>query len=135
VAYLFKLERKDQVRARALDLLKQLLLRGGPFQHIRLQAQPFGELVFEDEVRLAVVADPLLDFHIQVLTQLLTDCQLRGAAGVGREVDFELIQVERVGDGSGQLVGDGASGDRAGSLREGQLLTFAQLVHRLIEDD
>ena len=66
-------EKKQQVDAAALQAFEQLLLGARALEHVGLQAQPFRELVLEDEVGLALVADVLLHPHVEVLSELLTD--------------------------------------------------------------
>ena len=72
-------------------------------QHVGLQPQPPGELVLEDEVRLALVADALLHLDVQVLPDLLADGERRRAAAVRRGVDLEGVEAERVADRLRQL--------------------------------
>src|SRR5579864_4982984 len=85
-------EKEQQVGAAALSALEQRLLHRRSLQDVRAEAKPAGELVLEDDVRLAGIANPLLDLQIQVLADLLSDRHVRAAALLGREIDLEEIE-------------------------------------------
>src|SRR2546423_9133740 len=70
-------EKEQQIDSAPLHPLEQLLLRAGSLQHIGLKPQPLGEGVLHNEIRLTLIADLLLHFHVQVRPDLLPDGQLR----------------------------------------------------------
>src|SRR5580765_8556819 len=91
-------EEEQQIDAAAFHSLEQLaLLRA--LDEVGLKPQPPLKLVFQHDVGLALIADPLLDVQIDVLPELLAESDLRPLARFGREVDVELGEVERTGDG------------------------------------
>ena len=53
--------------------LEQVGLGRRALEDVGAQAQPLGQLVLENQVRLVDLADPLLHFHVEVLADLLTD--------------------------------------------------------------
>src|SRR5262249_58297445 len=73
-------EKEQQIRAAALLALEQIHLRRRALQHVGPHAEPFRELVLEDEVRLALIADTPLNFDIEILAALLPEGDLRPAA-------------------------------------------------------
>ena len=63
-----------------------------------MQPQPPVELILQHEVRRADVAEALLDLQEQVPADLLADGELRGRAALGRNLNVERIEMERVAD-------------------------------------
>src|ERR1700674_3293373 len=91
-------EKEQQIHAAALQPLEELLLGARSLENIALQAQPVGELVLEKEVRLALLADALPHFDIQVLPGLLADGELRSQSTLNRRRNLEGVEVQRVAD-------------------------------------
>src|SRR3954464_13538104 len=89
-------EREQQIDAAVLRLLEQQRLRVRPLQPVGAQPQPLRELVFEDEVRGADVAESLLQLGVEVRVQLLAGRDLGRGAGVAAGLNAELGQVQRL---------------------------------------
>src|SRR6476619_7308097 len=89
-------EREQQIDAAVLRLLEQQRLRVRPLQPVGAQPQPLRELVFEDEVRGADVAESLFQLGVEGGVQLLAGGNLRRGAGVAAGLNAELGQVQRL---------------------------------------
>ena len=89
-------KREQQIDAAVLRLLKQQRLRIRPLEPVGAQPQPLRELVFEDEVRGADVAEPLFQLGVEVRVELLAGRDLRRGAGVAAALNAELGEVQRL---------------------------------------
>src|SRR4029453_10666615 len=97
--------------------------------------EPPGELVLDDEIGLRLLADDLLHLQVEVLSDLLTDGQLRAAAGFRRQVDLEGVNAERAPNRLCQLARHDTTCQRLGALKQRDLIAFAELIERLVEDN
>src|SRR5438094_2058524 len=61
-------EEEQQVSPAALHALEHLRLGRRPLEHIRPEPQPLRELVLEDDGGGALIADPLLQLHVEILS-------------------------------------------------------------------
>src|SRR5262249_4222694 len=73
--------------------------------------------------------------QVEVLSDLLTDGHLRAAAAFRGQIDLEGIDAERVPNPLRQFARQNPAGQRLGTLEKRDLIAFAELIERLVEND
>ena len=67
-----------------------------------LQAEEIGNLILEDELGRLLGAEALADAEEQPLADLLADAQRRAERSLALRLDFELVELQRIGERSRQ---------------------------------